>query len=245
MSSLRVFFLAATLVMLPIASSGQATGGVKVTGFVTTAKQDGPLQIIGFKLPEKIGAFPKVVVRNVSSKHIVDFTIRVTTGNLASGSLLGGPGTQFGDGSMGTPAQSSSLYTQWRKERFILPGSESEVKGYDLSSSHFVVIAAAVRSNCVHSLAMVNRVEFADGTVWEWLPKGEELDRIWKESILPDSSKSCDNSSKAAELMKQLRGPAYINGGSPTGAHTGMVQNYSVTCSLRRTHETLFVVCPM
>jgi hypothetical protein len=245
MKSLRGFFIAGTLVMLPIATWGQAPDEVKVTGFVTTAKQDGPLQIIGFRLPEKIGHSPKVVVRNISSQQIVSFTIRITTGNLARGSLFAELGTQFGEGSIGPPAQNSVLYPLWRKERSVLPGSESEVEGYNPSSSHSVVSAAAVRSNCVHSLAMVNRVEFADGTDWEWLPNDEELDRVWKGSILPGSSKSCDNSPKVTKLMEKLRGPAYIVRDSLTHADTAVVQHYSISCPLRPMHGKLFAVCPM
>jgi hypothetical protein len=240
MNSSPRLLLAAIIVTVPVVAVGWPADEVRVTGFLTRAKQDSPLQILGFKLPEKVGHGPRVVVRNVSSQLIVDFTIRTISAKIVEDTVAGDQLAKMiflGSATRSLPNQ--------REERSVSPGVVVETLEESLGSHVSVVAAMASRSNCIHTLAMVNRVEFASGTVWEWSASEEQLRQIWKESIVPGSLGSCDGSPKATKLMEQLQGASYIVRDSFTHADTAIVQHYSISCALRPRQGRLFAVCPM
>ncbi len=245
MKSGRNLLLPAIFVMLPIAAVGWPADEVRMTGLLTSAKQDGPLQIVGFKLPEKIGQPAMVVVRNVSSKDILEFTVQVVAGNPEEHSTAGNASLPISRSAPGLTRSSFIFLSRWRKEGSIPPGGEDETREHGLRSVDFVTAARLLLSNCVHLLAIVDRVEFADGTDWKHSLSDEQLRQIWKESILPESRKSCANSPEVTQLLEQLSGESFNLGRSPTHADTAIVQHYSISCPLRARQGKLSAVCPL
>jgi hypothetical protein len=245
MKSAQNLLMAVVFVILPIAAVGWPDDEVRVTGLLTTAKQDGPLQIVGFKLPEKIGQPAMIVVRNVSSKNILEFTVQVVAGNPEERSTAGNASVPISRSLPGLTRSSFFFLPRWRKEGSIPPGGEDETREHGLESVDFVTAARFLRSNCVHLLAMVDRVVFADGTDWKSSLSDEKLRQVWKESISPESLKSCANSPEVARLLEELRGESFNQGRSPTQIETAIVQHYSISCPLRRVQGKLLAVCPM
>lgn len=245
MKSGRNLLLPAILVMIPIAALGWPADEVRMTGLLTSAKQDGPLQIVGFKLPEKIGQPAMIVIRNVSSKNILEFTVQVVAGNPEEGNTAGNASAPISRSLPGLTRSSFIFLPRWRKEGFMPPGGEDETREHGLRSVDFVMAARLLRSNCVHLLAIVDRVVFGDGADWKQSLSDEQLRQIWKESILPESLKSCANSPEVTQLLEQLWGEGFDPGRSPTHADTAIVQHYSISCPLRPRQGKLSAVCPM
>ena len=234
----------ALLVLLPGLAWGWPTGEEKIVVFVTTVKQDGPLQITGFKLPDKVGGAPVLVLRNVSNRQVRNFYIVADIGNPEADS--------HGDIGPAWSTSTNSTRLDWPQERAIPANSEREAHENELRSHTLAAWGGSLRTSCLHVAALVQSVEFADGTTWRL--ENHANQGIWKSSLRSDSTKSCDHSPAMESALKEWDhgspgseepGPAgYEETGSPVHLNTGTVQSYSVACPLRNLSGRLVAICP-
>ena len=224
------------LVLAPSLVGGSATDEEKIVVFVTTVKQESPLRITGFKLPDKVGGAPVLVLRNVSNKQIHDFDVAADVGNPEAGAD-GEIGPAFATGT-------NSTRLDWPQERAIPPNSEQEAHENTLRSHTLASWGGLLHSGCLHVAAIVFSVEFADGTTWRL--ENQKDQKIWRSSVRTDDTKSCDHSPAMQSALKEWDDGSAGNEetGSPTHLDTGTVQSYSVTCPLRRIAGGLVAVCP-
>src|ERR1700722_1513046 len=233
----------ALLVLLPGLAWGWPTGGEKIVVFVTTVKQEGPLQITGFKLPDKVGAAPVLVLRNLSNKQVHKFYVIADIGNLEADS----------HGEIG-PAWSTSTNStslDWPQERAIAANSEGEAHENIFRSHLLAGWGVRLHSSCLLIAAIVHSVEFADGTAWHL--ENHEDQEIWKSSLGSDSTRSCDHSPAMESALKEwgngspgneeLGSSGNEGTGTPTHLDTGTVQSYSVTCPLKDVGGRLAAIC--
>ena len=234
----------ALLLLLPCFAWGWPTDGEKIVVFVTTVKREGPLQITGYKLPDKVGGAPVLVLRNESDKEIRDFYVVAEIGNPETDS----------HGEIG-PAWSTSTNStrlDWPQERAIPANSEGEAHENIFRSHLLAGWGVRLHSSCLHVAAIVLSVEFADGTAWQLENHADQ--EIWKHSLGSDSAKSCDHSPAMENALKEWGNGSAGNEevgssgnagtGSPTHLDTGAVQSYSVTCPLRNLSGKLVAICP-
>jgi hypothetical protein len=221
-------------VLLPSLAGGWPTDDAKVVVFVTTVRQESPLQITGFKLPDKVGGAPVLVLRNESNKPIRDFHVAADIGN-AEANSRGEIGPAF--------ATNTSNIVFWPRERTIPPNSEREAHEGSLRSHTLAGWGGRLHSNCLHVAAIVLSLEFEDGTSWQL--ENMQDQQVWKSSLHSDSTKSCDHSPVMESALKEWDGPAgNEETGSPSHLDTRTVQSYSVTCPLRNLEGKLVAICP-
>ncbi len=223
----------AVFVLLPTLAGGGAPDAVKIVVFVTTAKQEGPLQITGFILPDKVGAGPTLVVRNTADKPVSDFSLAVALGNPAPDSR----------GEMGPAYYTGGPTRDFRpSERQIPPNSERQVHQNGLHTHYLAHWGGELHSTCLHVAAIVSRVTFADGTNWELEQNAQQT---WKDSLQSDSTKGCDHSPAAEIALRDWDG---ASGNAETGSSSHLdsrtVQSYSVACPLRNLSGKLVAICP-
>lgn len=198
---------------------------------------DTPLQIRGFKLPEKVHDPLRVVLQNVSPKQTTRFWIEVLIGDPAgkSGAVRAGAKELVG-------SNSNIPNLEWPEERVISPGSSGEVHETVFNPLHLAFQGSRVLSNCLHVAAVVSRVEFADGTVWE--PDFFETRGLWKDSV-PKGASSCVHRPQVEPLLRRLEGAGYASPiGTPTKIDTSQRESYSFSCAVRRRGGRLLVICP-
>lgn len=224
----------AILILLPSLAGGSPPDDSRIVVFVTTAKQESPLQITGFKLPNKVGDAPVVVLRNMSAKAISDFYVAADVGNPepdSRGEIA--PAITTG----------SSMRVYWPQERAIPPNSQWEAHENILRSHTLAAWGGRLHSGCLHVAAIVTTVEFADGSRWDL--GNLQSQEIWKSSLRSDSTKSCDHSPAMESALKEWDGPT---GNAETGSSSHLdsrtVQSYSVACPLRNLGGKLVAVCP-
>ena len=219
---------AALFVLLPSLAGGSPTGDVNIVVFVTTVKQESPLQIVGLKLPDKVGGAPVVVLRNASSKQIVGFHVAAAIGNPEADNA--------------EQPIAISTNSDW-PEGPIPANSEREAHRMILRSHWLAAWGGRLYSSCLHVAAIIRSVEFADGTTWQL--ENLEDRQIWKSSLGSDSTKTCDHSSAVESALKEWDGASgYVQTGSPIHLDASTVQSYSVTCPLRSLEGKLVAICP-
>jgi hypothetical protein len=217
-------------VVLFMASTATPTDRVVVNSFVTAVKQDCPIQILGFRLPDRSGEPPKVLLHNTTASEVIFFYLYA---------LIGDPRGVDGSG----PKLASGLgqKSKWvHPEPKIPPHGDAEFEAKFLRPFLAAFQAKDVRSNCLHVAVIVTNVELADGTAWASNSKHDEL--LWRESIRLESSTSCDNSPAIGETLGQLKGsgPASL---APARLNPETVQFYSVACPVRTTSGGLVAMC--
>lgn len=215
------------LFLLPSLAGGLPQDDVKISVFVTTVKQDGPLQITGFKLPGKLGDPPVLVLQNTTDKPITVFYVSAAIGNPDADSRgEAGPAYYLGSAKLFGP---------------ILPESEREAPAPSFRAHHLAHGAGELHSTCLHAAVSVTSVIFADGEVWRAEDRQQE---IWKSSLLPDSTKPCEHSAKVEAALKDWDGATGYEGmGSPSHLDTRTVQSYAFTCRLRDLGGKLVAIC--
>jgi len=224
----------ALILLLPSLAGGGPPSDVKIAVFVTTVKQESPLQILGFKPPDKVGGAPILVVKNVSDKPVSDFYVSAAIGN-PEGDSRGEVGPAYATG--------SGMRSVLPEERPIPPNSEREAHETAFRSHYLAHWGAELHSTCLHVAAIVLSVKFADGTAWRL--EGQQDQEIWKSSLPSDSTKGCDHSPAAEAALKDWDGPSgNAETGSPSHLPAGTVQSYSFACPLRNLDGKLVAVCP-
>jgi hypothetical protein len=217
-----------------IAASAVFSGhNPSVTILVTSAKQDCPVQIRGFKLPQKVGGPPLLVVHNGTEKEVRVFYVSGYVGNPRK---LKGSDPQVGFILGGEPPDST-------KESQLAPSGDSELAYGVLKSHNFANLAKNVNSNCLHVAVLVTTVEFSDGSVWDSQAGREANQDLWRNSIRAESMKGCENSEEMEETLKELDSAGYRESGMPTNASPELVQYYTVSCPLVKLEGRLGAVC--
>jgi len=222
----------AGLTAFVVASAILSGDNPAVAILVTSAKQDCPVQIRGFKLPQKVGGPPLLVVHNATEKEVRVFYVSGYVGNPRK---LKGFDPQVGFILGGEPPDST-------KESQLAP-SGAEVAYGVLKSHNFANLAKNVNSNCLHVAVLVTTVEFSDGSVWESQAGREANQDLWRNSIRAESMKGCENSEEMEETLKELDSAGYRESGMPTNASPELVQYYTVSCPLVKLEGRLGAVC--
>jgi hypothetical protein len=148
-------------------------------------RQPGPLQIVGFKMPEEMSA------------QSFWFEVRISCANpankLEAGPVIGGLG----------PSKNPQD-AQWPKESTIAPGAQGEADVSGLRFYHLVFSARAAACSCLRASVRVSNVEFADGCKWERAlatnsgPDPTD-DADTQQSLLP-----CRESQESAKVLEDL-----------------------------------------
>jgi hypothetical protein len=227
------------LVLLPCLAAGSPGDEVKVTILVVTATQDSPIQVVGIKLPDKAGDPPIVKFHNLSNKQIQQFSVMAMVGNPEKADRVedSGPGHEVVTGK----SQNDRIY--WPEEQMILPHGYREAHIGVLSSDGLLAWGQSLHSNCLHAALVVAEVDFSDGT--SWTPKSmREYQAIWKRSVQPDSTKSCEHSPAVEEALTQWEGAVGYHADLPTGAGPDFVSSFSLVCHLRPVGGELTAACP-
>jgi hypothetical protein len=213
-------------------ASGQKTEEGRVVVSVTAANSDeSPLRIVGFRMPEKVGDPPRVVLQNVSSKDIREFSFQAVIGRPdGTGRILNGVDAG--------PTKMEDL------RDVIPPHGSRETPENVLIAGSLAFSASVVLSNCLHVTAMIVAIDFADGTHW-YLSGPKEMERLWKDSLPIGGTKSCGTGSVTQETLRRLEGWRHKENGSPTRADSSVKQSYSFSCSLGKTRGKLMALCPM
>jgi len=229
-------FSVALLVLAPCLTARPSADEVSVTIVVTAATQDGPLQIVGFRLPEKVGDAPRLVLHSVSQKQIRHFSVEAAVGNPEESARVEA-------GEKVAVEEMSSGDAFWPHERTVPQNGYREAHESELRSHNLVKWGQQLHSNCLHVAAIVTHVEFADGTRWESTTPRDQA--MWKASLRDDSTKSCGHSSVVEDALKQWDWTAgYADMGTPSHQSTDMVQSYTIVCPLRMVGGRLTALCP-
>lgn len=166
--------------------------------FVTTTSQDSPLQVVGFKPPDKVGSAPVLVVSNVSDKQIREFHVHATVGNPEESTRI-----EAGK-EVALSLSDGSEHIYWPDERAVPPNSQREAHEGVFKSHLLAAWGQRLHSNCLHVAAIVTSVEFADGTTWEL--ESPKAQTTWKSSLDPDRTKSCKHSPEVENAPKTVVG---------------------------------------
>jgi hypothetical protein len=209
---------AAMLLYLAFAGFGFPAGDLLVTVFVNSSRQDSPVQVTGFEPPAKVGDRPRIILRNASDKQIQNFEVGVLLGRADEPDPLVAAGLK------------------WWSSATLVPNATDEVREEAMTSHFLIREAQMAQTTCLHAAVILTQVQFVDGAKWElyeWSKKGHQL---WKESIRPESLKSCRNVSDTREALSRMKGPTYAVG-SPTHADPSPVTYFSFVCSLGAKEE--------
>jgi len=221
--------LAVSIVLLMAFTSSSASR-LGVSLLFTIANQDCPLQIVGFKLPDKPGGYSKVLLHNTTAKEITSFYLIGLVGN-PRGANGASPKTESGMG---------QLANSVRTEPVIAPDGNSELDVTFLRPLSAAYHAVNLRSNCLHIAVIVAETDFSDGSVWH--SNSNQNQALWEDSIRPESTVSCDNSPDVDETLKQIKTESY-SAKTSTHLNPDTVQSYSVACPVRPSGRDLVAVC--
>jgi hypothetical protein len=235
----RRLTLAASLALFA-AFTASATDDIVINLFVTTVKQDSPVQILGFKLPNSATGdegpgemaeppergsvlvcrwCPQVLLRNTSSMKIKSVSLIGLIGdpNRPEQRTKGMPGMGIlGQSRLGQP----SPYA-------IAPNGDANFGDDGLWPSTMALLAAShINSNCLHVAVVVWRIQFSDGTLWASDPEQEQL--LWKESLRQENANSCQDSSAVG--LKQLHKGTGTRVLPVRNFRSGVTQSYSAAC---------------
>lgn len=227
---MRQIARAASLALF-VALTVSSADTVAIHVFVTTVKQDCPVQIVGFKLPDKPGGVPTVVVHNTTEKEVKLFRLIY---------LLGDPkGVGADSPKKGFTVDQNS---EWeRREPLIAPNGDAEF-GLEYLTSFSLAFTAAhsLHSNCLQLALVLGGVEFSDGTVWEG--NTDQHTFLWRNSIRPRYLGSCDSSPEIKQTLKQIKAASYSD--APLARpNAGTMRFYSVACPVRRIGRDSVAVC--
>ena len=215
-----------------------------ITATVVAAPQEAPLKIIGFVMPEKIGDPPKVIVHNASSKTVVQFYAVPLSGNPDKAMAHGDAPAELPEwetsGYRAACAPGDSHCTPEELHK-IPPGNDAR-RHVDTLRSYFLANQAKrFKSNCLHTMVFIERVEFEDGT--KWMLNSSERDSTWRNSIRPESLKGCANQNpQTAEQLARMQG-AGGHVGTPIHVDPPTKTEFQVSCTIHEAHGTVVAYC--
>jgi len=235
------------------AVTASPTDHVVVNLFVTTVKQDSPVQIVGFKLPDKGPGVPiseankdgaaclsggyctKVLLHNTTAKEVKHIVVI---------GVLGDP-RRDDDAEHPRPEMGVLPSSNWKLAPPVLLTANGDAEFGSDSLWPFAIVGIAlldtVKSNCFHFAVVVTRVEFSDGTVWTSDPKQNQM--LWRNSTRQENTSSCQDLSAVEGTIKQLQGASW-SGPPPSHSGSDTTQSYAVACPVRRVNDgELRAVC--
>lgn len=210
-----------------------SAGEVSISQVVTFAKQDSPIRITGIQLPDKSESYPRspaVILHNTTAK----IATKVWLGDFALDPRATNERFHY----------SPRLWEQWDSESPVLPLGDEVIslERHGLSPIHVAAMAQARvwDSNCLQVTLFVRKVEFADGTLWQQDPSGNQT--LWQNSILPQSLKACDSSPETQDALEKLL--AETARPDPVGlSGSQIVQSYMVACPMVDVGGGLTAIC--
>jgi hypothetical protein len=226
-----------TLIVLFCAFAGSSTDSVRIHVFITTVKQDAPVQITGFKLPSgSVGhyaEYPDVLLHNVTAKEVKLVYFR---------DIVGIPRGVDGDGPKPFTPYGPDFGLEWYGQDHVIAPNGDSVAGTTFLAPRGLAFYSAqiMHSNCLHLALFVRKVEFMDGT--EWKDNVQEDEALWRDSISSESASACDNSLEVEATLKHVKGATY-SGVPPTQSSSDPVQFYSVACHVETRQGNLVAVC--
>ena len=221
-------------IALLCAVSAFPTDHVVVNLYVTTASQDSPVQIVGFKLPGAVADeaqneivervplcrwCPKVLLHNATAKQVTTIQLQ---------GVMGDPNRSVGD--KGGASGGVAILAESRLDRpspyVISPNADAEFGDSVLWPFNLAVAGAkVVGSNCLHVAVVVWSVKFSDGT--DWVNTYEQEHSSWNDSLRQKGVSSCKDLS-VVDLKKLHSGTVSIE--APSRQDSGITQSYSATC---------------
>jgi hypothetical protein len=246
------WFVLTAAAVLFVTSTAFRTENLVVSVFVTTVKQYSPVQVVGFKYPDKgpgylasdndreasclLGGYcPKVVLHNATAKDIRF---------IAVGGLVGDP-VRDADGEVEYPYRQAGILSSsnWKSTSHPLIAANGESEFGSSALWPFTMAGVAVHiveSTCLKIVVIVTRVEFSDGTVWVYDPKQNAS--LWRDSVASGTTGSCQNSSGASETLNQLE--TSWSGPPPPHSSNDTMESYSVACPVTKVKDgKLAAVC--
>jgi hypothetical protein len=238
-AKLLLFAAAAALLL---ASSAFSTEKRVVKLVVTTVKQDSPVQVVGFKYPDRGpgypqsehdfdslcrtgGYCPKVVLRNTTAPDVTSIVVDGLTGD--PGKSEDGEG-EYPHLAMGV-LQVDSKMTAPRP--VIAANAESEF-GSSLLWPAQILGGALMHSGavCIHVAVVVTRVEFSDGTTW--YRDSKQNAEMWRDSVRGSGDGACQTSDEASRELKSFA--TWAHGPIPSHSTTDTMDSYTVSCPVRK-----------
>lgn len=216
------------LIVVLVASVACAADLVTIHLLYTAAKQDSPLQITGFRLPDHTGGDIGILLHNATSKEIISYDFVAPFGDPrpVSGTA---PSTHSNIGSV--------------LDRYpplpIEPQGNAQVNSALLRPINSVMAASDLGSNCIQVAVLVSDVKFSDGA--EWKAPGDWAEP-WRASIRPESVNACeDNGPDAVATLKRMKGGALGSATVPPDA--AVVEFYTDTCPVRLLNGLVTAFC--
>jgi hypothetical protein len=232
------------LVLVLVPPHVLCAGSPAIHLLVTGAKQNSPLQIVGFKLPTVSGGAPKIRVHNATNKEVSQFEMTILWGD-PRGKDAGGP-------RLGGINAAGCADCSYFEPPGPIPGNgdgESKEEA-SLKPSTLVLFALGAGGSCLHVAVMVDYVRFSDGIVWHAsatnkYPAEMANDQpFWKDSILPESAASCDDSPEFGEVLKGASQGRFLRGAigpdlnAPLNpASSGPLKFYTAACPVHATRK--------
>jgi len=236
--------LAQAVFVLALAFVAQASAKETViTATVVAAPQETPVKIVGFVMPDRIGDPPKVIVHNASEKRVVQFYAVPLTADPENASQAESDSGSWKWETSGyrAPCAPSELHCHPEELRKIPPGGDAR-RHVDTLRSYFLANQAKrFKSNCLHTMVFIERVEFDDGTKWVLDPS--ERDAMWRNSIRPESLKSCANQNpQTADQLSRMQG-AGGHVGTPIHIDPPTKTDFQVSCTIHEEHGLVVAYC--
>ncbi len=222
---MRVMRKLPLLVLLAVFGAGSsfAADELAIHLHFVAAKQAGPLQITGFKLPqssERAPTSPQVLLHNTTGKIIQFFYMH---------SLIGDPrGLDGAEPKVVTAVGQESPRIEPPPQ--IAPYGDATFEATFLRPMSSAFDAKTFGSSCAQIAVAVTYVRFADGESWSigW----KDFQKLWADSIRPESVQGCTPSENAGIALQEVKGFSTIL--RPfTGLPSAPVKSYSVACRVQ------------
>lgn len=216
----------ALILLLSCVGYGAAqNGNPAVVINVRLMPQDGPVRILGMRIPGMLvehlaRRVPLVHLRNLSSKK---------TSRVWVEAVIGSP--------RGRAVRSESGMAEilWPKEHEIAPGAEVWSKETVLESSNLLEVAKYLDSACIFVDVRVGAVQFVDGT--RWIVTGKSARYPWDAERVGN----CSGATASEDEIGGLQGSRFPGSAPPKLQLPGEVQSFSFTCVL---DSDYFGSCP-
>lgn len=223
------------LVLLSVfaAASSFAADELAIHLHFTAAKQDGPLQVTGFKLPQSSESrltSPQVLLHNTTGKAIDSFYVRGLVGDPRE---AGGAAPKF----VNALGQESPRI---QPPQQIAPYGDATFEATFLRPMDSAFDAKHFGRSCVQIAVAVTNVRFSDGETWSigW----KDFQPLWADSIQPESLQGCSPDENAGIALQELKGFTIFL--RPfTGLPSAPVKSYSVACRMQSVNSDETAVC--
>ncbi|HXT85801.1 MAG TPA: hypothetical protein VN745_02140 [Verrucomicrobiae bacterium] len=221
------------LLLVFVAASSFAADELAIHLHFTAAKQDDPLQITGFKLPqssESRPTSPQVLLHNTTGRAIESFYMRAIIGD-----PRGADGTE--PKFVNTLGQESPRI---QPPPQIAPYGDATFEATFLRPMNSAFDAKNFGRSCVQIAVAVTYVKFSDGGTWSigW----KDFQPLWADSIQPESLQGCTPSENTGIALQELKGfTIFLR--PVTGLSSSPVKSYSVVCRTQSVNSDGTAVC--